>query len=411
VAVLQDLAGPKIRLGDFASDSVTLSPGQTFTLTRRQISGSNEECQVNTPEVISATPIGATVLLADGALEFEVVLKSADDLTCRVVAGGRLSSHQGVSLPGVALPISSLTDKDRDDLAFGLDQGVDWVAMSFVRTANDVAEVKEFIRSRHRDTPVIAKVEKPEAVDNIQDILAVADGIMVARGDLGVETPLQKVPFIQKQLIAAANRVGKPVITATQMLLSMVHQPRPTRAEATDVANAILDGTDAVMLSEETAVGRFPVEAVRYLDSIARATEARLPYHDWLNQQAKLVSDDISDAISFAACELAAKLKAQAILASTASGAAARLISRFRPPVIIAAVTTQESTYRRLCLSWGVFPILVPRLKNIDEMLGVVKKAAMQAGYLAKGDRLVITAGAPLGATGSTNLIQADVVQ
>jgi pyruvate kinase len=279
-----------------------------------------------------------------------------------------------------------------------------------VRSPADVKEAKELIAAHGKDTPVIAKVERQEAVDHIREILAVADGIMVARGDLGVETPLPLVPMVQKDLIWEANRVGKPVITATQMLASMTTNPRPTRAEATDVANAILDGTDAVMLSEETAVGAYPLEAVRMLDRLARATESRIPYGDWLHQRRKFVTDEISDAISYAACELSRELKAQLILASTASGTTARLISRFRPGVPVVAVTSNLNTKRRLCLSWGVFPIYIDGLESVDQMLDVVKLVAQRRGYLATGDRLVITAGTPLGTRGGTNLIQADVI-
>jgi pyruvate kinase len=411
VAILQDLAGPKIRLGDIKPEPINLVPEQTFTLTKRPIMGTQERCSINTPEVIETTPVGATVLLADGALELQVVEKSPESLTCRVVVGGPLSSHKGVNLPGVLLPISALTAKDRDDLAFGLAQGVDLVALSFVRTAADVVELKDLIASRGFSTPVIAKIEKPEAVDNIKEILKVADGIMVARGDLGVEMPLKQVPLVQKFLIGEANRMGKPVITATQMLASMVNNPRPTRAEVTDVANAILDGTDAVMLSEETAIGHYPVEAVRFLDGIARTTETTFPFDDWLHRFDKLVRDSISDAISYAACELARNLQAKAILASTASGTTARLISRFRPAMPVIAVTSKEETVRRLCLSWGVFSLLIEELKNVDQMLEVVKMMAVQSGHLTSGDRLVITAGTPLGTMGATNLIKADYIE
>lgn len=410
VAVLQDLAGPKLRLGELRPETVMLSPGQTFTLSSRPHLGGPEGAAVTTPEVIAATPVGARVLMADGALELKVVAKSPEALVCQVVAGGPLRSRQGLHLPGVHLPISPLTSKDREDLAFGLAHEVDFVALSFVRRAQDVAELKELIQSHGADTPVIAKIERQEAVDRIDEILEVADGIMVARGDLGVETPLELVPLVQKQLIAKANRVGKPVITATQMLASMVSQPRPTRAEASDVANAILDGTDAVMLSEETAIGRYPVEAVRFLDDIARTTEARIPYKEWLQQRRKFVTDAISDAISYAACELAQNLRAKVILASTASGATARLIGRFRPATPVIAVTTDRRTKRRLCLSWGVHPLYLEGLESVDHMLEIVKLLAVRQGFLTSGDRLVITAGTPLGTRGTTNLLLADMV-
>ncbi len=410
VAILQDLAGPKLRLGEFNPEPVYLVPDQTFTLTTEPVIGNQERCSVNTPAVIEATPVGAMVLLADGALELQVTAKSPNSLTCRVVVGGALSSRKGLNLPGVFLPISALTDKDRADLDFGLEQGVDFVALSFVRSAADVLEIKDIIARRGLDTPVIAKIEKPEAVEHIKEILAAADGIMVARGDLGVETPLKEVPLVQKFLIAEATRVGKPVITATQMLASMVNQARPTRAEVTDVANAILDGTDAVMLSEETAVGNFPVEAVRFLDDIARTIEAKFPYEEWLHQRGKFMTHTIPDAISLAACEMASDLQARVIMASTASGATARLISRFRPAAPVIAVTIRGEVQRRLCLVWGVYSVLMEDLNSVDEMLERVKALAVSEGYLDKGDRLVITAGTPLGTMGATNLIKADYV-
>uniref|UniRef100_A0A7C5EMB1 Pyruvate kinase n=1 Tax=Desulfobacca acetoxidans TaxID=60893 RepID=A0A7C5EMB1_9BACT len=410
LAILQDLAGPKLRIGELQPETIQLLPGQTYTLTSRPIVGHQEGCGVSAPEVIAATPVGARVLLGDGALELKVVAKSPDFLTCEVLNGGALRSHQGIHLPGVPLPISPLTPKDREDLAFGLAHEVDFVALSFVRQAADILEVKELIRNHGADTMVIAKIEKQEAVDRIEEILQVADGIMVARGDLGVETPLKLVPLVQKQLIIAANRVGKPVITATQMLASMVSNPRPTRAEASDVANAILDGTDAVMLSEETAIGRYPVEAVRFLDEISRTVESRIPFGEWLQNRHKFVTDAISDAISYAACEMAWNLKAKVILASTASGATARLISRFRPPVPVIAVTGNLRTKRRLCLSWGVYPLYLEGMESVDQMLEVVKLLAVRQGFLSSGDRLVITAGTPLGARGTTNLLLADVV-
>jgi pyruvate kinase len=257
---------------------------------------------------------------------------------------------------------------------------------------------------------VIAKIEKQEGVDRIKEILAVADGIMVARGDLGVETPLDKVPLVQKFLIEETNRVGKPVITATQMLASMVNNPRPTRAEVTDVANAIFDGTDAVMLSEETAIGNYPVEAVRFLDDIARTTEAQFPYNDWLQNRSRTIANTIPDAISQAACEMARDLQAKVIMASTASGTTARLISRFRPAAPVIAVTIREETLRRLCLSWGVFALLKEHLESVDQMLEDLKNLAVSQGYLSSGDRLVITAGTPMGTKGATNLIKADYI-
>ncbi|MBW1917186.1 MAG: pyruvate kinase [Deltaproteobacteria bacterium] len=410
VAVLQDLAGPKIRLGEFYPERVNLSPGQSFTLTNRPIIGDQHQGAVNYPELIGAVPVGASILLADGLIQLQVQDKSDTDLHCRVVVGGTLSSHKGINLPSLGLPISAMTAKDREDLLFGLKNGVDLIALSYVRYRHDVEEVKELIKKHGFETPVIAKIEKQKALENLEEILAVADGLMVARGDLGVETPLERVPLVQKHLIEAANRVGKPVITATQMLASMVSNPNPSRAEATDVANAIMDGTDAVMLSEETAIGLYPREAVKFMDRIARATEASLPYEDWLKTRGRFRGEEISDVISYAACGIADDLKAQAILATTASGSTARLISRFRPKTPIIGITPLVETWRRLCLSWGVFPLLCRDLQSTDHMLSLVKDEAVRTGWVARGDRVIVTAGTPIGIRGTTNLIKADII-
>jgi len=279
-----------------------------------------------------------------------------------------------------------------------------------VRSPQDILEAKDFMASLGADIPIIAKIEKHEALNHLEGILAAADGLMVARGDLGVEVPLERVPLIQKQIIAAANRAAKPVITATQMLLSMVNHPRPTRAEATDVANAILDGTDAVMLSEETAMGLYPEAAVKFLDQVSRVTEENFPYLEWLRNRAPVGVQDISQAVSHAACEMAHELEAGAILTSTSFGTTARLISRFRPRAAIIGITSRPETMRRLCLSWGVFPLLAPHIRDTDHMLRVVEEEALRAGLLVRGERVVITAGSPIGVRGATNLIKADVV-
>ncbi len=380
------------------------------------------ECQkgvtVNYPQIIAETPVGAAILLADGNLELQVEEKvdraapagGTPALRCRVVVGGVLRSQVGINFPGHSLSVPALTAKDYDDLAFGLAQGVDFVALSYVRSARDVRELREFMRGRGADTPIIAKIEKHEALGELEEILDAADGLMVARGDLGVEVPLERVPMIQKRIISAANRAGKPVITATQMLLSMVSHARPSRAEATDVANAILDGTDAVMLSEETAVGQYPVEAVTFLDQVSRATEEDFPNTAWLRSRAAEGRREIPEAVSYAACEMALDLEAAAILTNTDGGGTARLISRFRPQNRIIAFTSRPETWRRLCLSWGVLPLLTPALQDIDEMLQVVVAEAVQAGLLNSGDRVIITAGTPIGTRGTTNLIKAATI-
>lgn len=410
VAILQDLAGPKLRIGEFPDGQAPVTSGQAFTLSTAPLAGGEAGVQVNFPEIIAEIPVGARILLADGQIELKVESKSAEALHCRVSVGGVLRSRVGINFPSHSLSVPALTSKDREDLRFAVKQGVDYIGLSFVRSPQDVLEAREVIRSLGGDIPIIAKIEKHEALERLDGILQAADGLMVARGDLGVEVALERVPIIQKQIIAAANRAGKPVITATQMLLSMVSHSHPTRAEATDVANAILDGTDAVMLSEETAMGRYPVEAVKFLDQVSRMTEAHFPHLQWLRNRAPVGRQDISEAISHAACEMALDLEAGAILTSTDRGTTARLISRFRPRTPIIAVTPRLETWRRLSLLWGVFPLLAPLIENTDHMLQVVEQVALKAGWLKSGERVVITAGTPIGAKGTTNLIKADII-
>jgi pyruvate kinase len=410
VAILQDLAGPKVRIGELLLGETILAEGEEFFLSAGEAAEGHKGATVNYPQIIAETPVGAAILLADGSIELRVEEKTPRTLRCRVRVGGVLRSQVGINFPGHSPSVPALTPKDFDDLAFGLAQGVDFVALSYVRSARDVIEAREFIRRRGADTPIIAKIEKHEALECLDEIIAAADGLMVARGDLGVEVPLERVPMIQKKIIAAANRAGKPVITATQMLLSMVDHSRPSRAEATDVANAILDGTDAVMLSEETAAGHYPVEAVKFLDQVSRATEEDFPHTDWLRSRAAERRPEIAEAVSYAACEMALDLKAAAILTNTDGGGTARLISRFRPANRIIALTSRVETWRRLCLSWGVLPLLAPAVQDIDEMLQVIVTEAVKAGLLRSGDRVIITAGTPIGTRGTTNLIKATTI-
>jgi pyruvate kinase len=318
--------------------------------------------------------------------------------------GGEISSHKGVNIPSGELRAKALTDKDKDDLLFGVQAQVDFVALSFVRGGEDIQEAREILRSHNADIPIIAKIERHEALGHLDAIMQEADGIMVARGDLGVEIPLEEVPLVQKQLIKRANTLGKPVITATQMLRSMVESPRPTRAEASDVANAILDGTDALMLSEETATGRYPVESVRFMVMIAQATEKSFPHEAFLPPD-PYQKGEIADAMSHAACQLAADLGVAAIITPTLTGRTARLVSRYRPRYPILAFSPQSTTVRQLILSWGVHPILVPEFTNVDEIVGKGITAALRGGWVAKGQRVVVTAGTPVDLPGTTNLI------
>jgi pyruvate kinase len=407
VGILQDLQGPKIRLGRFETGSIFVQKGDRFTLTSHPVPGSQEISSVTYEPLADEVPCGATILLDDGKVEMvvEKVDKEKRELNCRVVVGGTLSNNKGVNFPGVYLSIKALTDKDRKDLMFGLDQGVDWVALSFVRNPQDVLEIKELIASAGKQVPVIAKIEKHEAIEQMEAILCLCDGVMVARGDLGVELPAEDVPILQKRLIATANRLGIPIITATQMLDSMVSNPRATRAEISDVANAIIDGTDAVMLSNETAVGKFPVEAV--------ATMARIAVRIEQEKFARNMDDarkSIPNAISQAVGQIAEQLDAAAIMTLTKTGATARNVSKFRPHKPILAVTPHVDVARQLQLVWGVRPLLVLDLPSTGQTFQAAINVAQEKHLLAQGDLVVMTAGTLQGVPGSTDLIKVELV-
>jgi pyruvate kinase len=409
IAILQDLAGIKIRIGAIAGGTTRLDAGAEFTLTTRPVPGDGREVSVSFPDLPSSVRAGDRLLLADGEIELCAEQVGPTDIRCRVVSGADLSSHKGINLPSGSVAAPGLTQKDRDDLAFGVAQGVDYVALSFVRTADDVRQARAFIAERGAAIPLVAKIEKHEALSAIDAILAEADGLMVARGDLGVETRLEHVPLLQKMLIEKANRAGKPVITATQMLLSMVDRPRPTRAEVGDVANAILDGTDAVMLSEETAAGRYPVEAVATMRRIAEDTEAAFPFEQWMRRFEDRIVQGLPEAVAGAACELAEHIGASVIVAWTESGATARLVAKHRPRSPILALSTIPATARRLALVWGVIPSIAETGASTDAMLESAPALAVAAGLLRPGEKAVITAGIPMGVAGSTNLIKAAV--
>jgi pyruvate kinase len=348
------------------------------------------------------------VLLGDGDLELEVIDTTEDDVRCRVITGGTLASRKGVNLPPRSSGAPTFTDKDREDLAFGLRSGVDYVALSFVRTVADVLEAREVTRSHGSAVPLIAKIETHDALTNIEEIVESVDGIMVARGDLGVAIPLATVPRLQKMLIEKANRAGKPVITATHMLRSMQDSPRPTRAEASDVANAVLDGTDAVMLSEETAIGRFPVEAVTTMAAIAADAESSFPFDAWMHRFE--TGGPLPGAVARAACTLAADIDAAAIVTCTQSGGTAQRVARYRPRAPILAPTPHAETYRRLALVWGVTPLLNQSRPTTGELIDGALGAALAAGRLPRGRPVVITAGVPVGRPGMTNLIKVETL-
>lgn len=404
VGILQDLQGPKIRLGRFADGPISLHNGDSFRLTSRQVACDETIATVTYEGLAEEVPAGSRILLDDGRVEMvvEEVDRAGQTLGCRVSVGGVLSNNKGVNFPDVQLSIRALTDKDRIDLAFGLAQGVDWVALSFVRNPSDLLEIKELISQHGHSTPVVAKIEKFEAIDQIDDILLLCDGVMVARGDLGVEMPAEEVPLLQKELIRKANSLGIPVITATQMLDSMVSCPRPTRAEVSDVANAILDGTDAVMLSNESAVGDFPVEAVATMATIARRIERDYPQRVIESRMASTIPNAICQAVS----TIARNLNAAAILPLTESGATARNVSKFRPSTPILAITNEERVARQLQLSWGVSPLLVTDQHSSTGTFSIAMGLAREKGYLQDGDLVVQTAGTLTGVSGATDFIK-----
>ena len=403
VAILQDLAGPKIRVGVIPDPGVRLEAGDTLTLTSQDVEGNRERVSVSYPELPGEVKEGDRILLADGFMELKVKDVEGSEIHCEVITGGVLTSHKGINLPSGTVRAPSLTEKDREDLRFGLQKGVDYVALSFVRKAEEVLKVKGIIQQEDMDTPVIAKIEKHEALEHIDEIMKVSDGIMVARGDLGVEIPLEEVPHIQKMLIRKANSLGKPVITATQMLHSMVYSPRPTRAEATDVANAVLDGTDAVMLSEETASGRYPVDAVRFMARIIEDAENGYPHDRYLTL---MPEKEVSESVSYVSCVLADHLDAAAIVAPTQSGQTAKHISRFRPKRGIIALSPNASKVRRLALFWGCFPRLEPDPRDTDDMIEKAARGALETGRVSSGDLVVITAGHPVWVAGTTNMLR-----
>ncbi len=410
VAVMADLQGPKLRVGEIVGEAIHLREGDVVTLTPDPRSGAANEIPIPHPELLRDLLIDQPVLLDDGNLALVVAQRvGKNNLKCRVVTGGRLTSHKGINVPGAQLCFSTLTPKDRADVTFALGQGVDFLALSFVRCAADVRKLRKFLKSKKTNVPIIAKIEKPEALSVFDEILAESDGIMVARGDLGVETSAEEVPFHQKRIIQACNWAGKPVITATQMLQTMLEHPRPTRAEASDVVNAILDGTDAVMLSGETAVGQYPIEAAETMATLCANAEAHLPSGRLLRGNSDS-HETVTEAISSAAVEIAGEVKARAIITATMSGVTARMVARHRPSVPIVAVTPSQETLFRLALVWGVAPVQVSKFESTDEMVGMMVQAAREKGVATWGDQVVLTAGVPFGRGEKTNMLKVHVM-
>lgn len=408
VGILQDLPGPKMRIGKFREDPVHLEEGAEFTITARRIIGDAHAVSAIVPNLSRSVKPGDAVILGDGEIELEVMGVRGGDVRCRVVSGGELRSHKGITLPGVNLAVPALTDRDIKDLLFGLEHGVDYVAVSFVRHPEDILRARRVLQRKGADVPIIAKIEKREAWKNLDRIIEVCDGVMVARGDLGLEIPIQKVPLAQKEIIRKCNRAGKPVITATQMLDSMVDSPVPTRAEVTDIANAIFDGTDALMLSNETAIGRYPVKAARMMAQIALETEAALPYRERLSDRGGDLEPQPDDAISYAACHAAHQLGAVAIVAFTTSGSTARRVSKYRPAVPILAKVTDARVTRRALLYWGVYPYEGPAPTTVDELFDQAVDLSLKTGVARRGDLIMITAGTPLAVPGTTNILKVE---
>jgi len=410
IGIMLDTQGPEIRTGDLVEDEVELEEGEEVVITTEDIEGSAERFTVaydNLPDDVNP---GSSILIDDGLIELEVLSVAGTEINCKIMNGGTLGTYKGVNLPGVKVKLPALTEKDREDITFGCQQGVHFVAASFVRKADDVIEIRKLLEEHDsEDINIIPKIENQEGVDNIDEIIEVSDGIMVARGDLGVELPPEKVPIIQKQIIHKCNEAAIPVITATQMLDSMIRNPRPTRAEASDVANAILDGTDAIMLSGESAAGKYPVQAVSTMARIAVETENSLSYNQKMTGRSP-GTKTATEAISHATCETAVNLDADAIITSTDSGLTARMVAKYRPFKKIIAVTPNEKVKHFLTLSWGVYPLYAGEADSTDKMIQLAIDASLEEGLVESGDLVTVTAGAPVGMPGTTNLIKVDIV-
>ncbi|WP_400161857.1 pyruvate kinase [Brevibacillus sp. TJ4] len=410
VAILLDTKGPEIRTGTLSVDAVELVEGERIILTTEEVAGTAERVSITYGQLTEDVKPGDTILIDDGLIGLSVEEVKGNDIVCLIRNGGTLKSKKGVNVPGVKINLPGITEKDAQDIVFGIQQGVDFIAASFVRKASDILEIRQILEQNNASIDIIAKIENQEGVDNVDEILDVCDGLMVARGDLGVEIPAEEVPLVQKQLIKKCNERAKPVITATQMLDSMQRNPRPTRAEASDVANAIFDGTDAIMLSGETAAGKYPLESVQTMDRIAVRAEQELNYREILNTQAMLKQVTITDAISQAVSNAALDLNAAAIITATESGHTARMVSKFRPKAPIVAVTPHAHVIRRLSLVNGVYPVHGVMANTTDEMLEMSVQEALRSGFVRHGDLVVITAGVPVREVGTTNLMKIHVI-
>ncbi len=412
VGIMADICGPKIRIGVLPEEPLMLQENQLVHLTidpgKEKIPG---YIYIDYPTLVRDIPVGGAILLADGMIRLSVTEVGRDQLICKVILGGELVSRKGATFPRVSVNLPALTDKDRLDIEFAVKQRVDFLAISFARKAEHMIEIREFVSKLGGSQLLIAKIENEEGLQNSAEVIRVCDGMMVARGDLGIEVPPEEVPLIQKSLIEICNNAGKPVITATEMLESMVRNPRPTRAEVTDISQAIFDGTDAIMLSAETAVGKYPVAAVEIMARVAERIEASLQYDEILAQKKVDASPTVADAISHATCQSVLDLKAVAIISATQTGSTARMVSKYRPQAPIIAATPSEKVARQLSLSWGVYPEVIPIAANIDETIDVSVNAAKKTGFIKPGDLVAITAGVKTGAPGATNLLKIHLVE
>lgn len=411
VAALLDTKGPEIRLGDFKGGRAQLAVGSKFVLTPREVEGDETVATITFKNLYQDVCVGTRILLDDGRIEMAVAEVHGEEIICDVLNSGPISNHKGVNVPGVRLSLPYLSSTDRADILFGLENDYDFIAASFTRTARDIMDIRELLEEHDaQDTKIIAKIENAEGVQNIDEILAVCNGIMIARGDMGVEIDFTEIPIIQKKLIAHAYTSGWPAITATQMLESMMTNPRPTRAEITDVANAIYDGTSAIMLSGETAAGNYPVEAVRTMAAIAERTEADISYDKRFRNKDTDTRLSVTAAVAHATCTTAIDIGASTIVTVTQSGETARLLSKYRPPTPIVACVMSEKIYRQLGMSWGITPVMMTYANNTDEMISLSVEAAQHHGLVQMGDLVVITAGVPVGVPGTTNMIKAHLV-
>ena len=411
-AIMLDIKGPKIRTHNFINDGVELEAGQNFTfICDKEILGDNKSCSITYEELYKDVNIGGTILVDDGLLSFEIIDIQDKNIICRLLNDGIIKNHKGVNVPNVSINLPSVTEKDKDDLIFGCKMEVDFIAASFVRKASDVLEIRDLLNSNNgKNIQIIAKIESQEGVNNIDPILSVADGIMVARGDMGVEIPIERVPIIQKNIIKKCNEAGKIVITATQMLDSMIRNSLPTRAEACDICNAIFDGTDAIMLSGESASGLYPIEAARTMSKIAKETEAHLDYN-YLNQRLKEPAMyDFAEAISYSTCRTSNVLNAKAIVAATNSESTAKLVSKYKPKCPIIAITPHSDVMRGLSLNFGVLPVLCQQFATTDDILTEAKTVVKSLNIAQEGDDIIVAAGMPTNYTGGTNMLKIEKV-